>query len=135
MFAALTGTVLTGAASLFQLPPGFALCIFRYSTGEMMILVVYFFSGVFLVNGVPHFVHGISGNPFQSPFASPPGIGESSPLVNVLWGAFNFIIGYVLLAYGGFFELGINLPSLVFTSGGLAIAIILAVHFGRVRNA
>ena len=96
---------------------------------------MYFLSGLFFVNGVPHFVHGISGNPFQSPFASPPGVGESSPLVNVLWGSFNFIVGIGLLAYAGFFVVGLNLPSFVFISGGLAIAIILAVHFGNVRNA
>jgi len=100
-----------------------------------MIYVVYFFSGVFLVNGVPHFVHGVSGNPFQSPFASPPGIGESSPLVNVLWGTLNFIIGYALLAYAGLFGLGLNLSSFAFVCGGLTIAMILAVHFGKVRNA
>jgi hypothetical protein len=44
-----------------------------------------FVSGTFLANGVPHFVHGISGAPFQSPFAKPSGVGESSPLSNVLW--------------------------------------------------
>ncbi|GAG09391.1 unnamed protein product, partial [marine sediment metagenome] len=43
--------------------------------------LAYFFAGVFLANGVPHFVHGISGKKFQSPFASPPAVGESSPLV------------------------------------------------------
>lgn len=44
--------------------------------------VAYFFGGAFLANFVPHFVNGVSGNPFQSPFASPPGAGhtsESSP--------------------------------------------------------
>jgi hypothetical protein len=45
-----------------------------------------FLGGALLANGVPHFVQGISGDPFQSPFASPPGVGESSPLSNVLWG-------------------------------------------------
>lgn len=100
-----------------------------------MIFFVYFISGLFLVNGVPHFIHGISGNSFQSPFASPPGIGESSPLVNVLWGASNFTVGYALLDYAGLFSLGLNLPSVAFFGGGIAIAIILAVHFGKVRNA
>lgn len=100
-----------------------------------MVFVMYFFAGVFLVNGVPHFVNGVSGNPFQSPFASPPGIGESSPVVNVLWGAVNFIGGYLLLANAGFFGLGLNLPSFSFIGGGLAIAVVLAVHFGKVRNA
>ena len=55
------------------------------------------FAAVFLVNGIPHFFQGICGNRFQSPFARPPGIGESSPLVNVLWGAFNFGLGGFLL--------------------------------------
>ncbi len=45
-----------------------------------------FFSGFILTNGIPHFVQGLSGNPFQSPFAKPPGVGESSPLSNALWG-------------------------------------------------
>ena len=99
-----------------------------------MIFVAYFFSGVFFLNGVPHFVLGISGHPFQSPFASPPGIGESSPLVNVLWGTFNFVVGYSVLAYAGFFKIGMNLSTAAWLVGGLSIAVILAVHFGRVRN-
>jgi hypothetical protein len=56
-----------------------------------------FFAGAFLANVVPHFVHGISGDPFPSPFANPPGKGLSSPLVNVLWACFNLLIGYILL--------------------------------------
>jgi hypothetical protein len=44
-----------------------------------------FFSGMFLANLVPHFVHGVSGDPFPTPFAHPPGRGLSSPTVNVLW--------------------------------------------------
>ena len=34
-------------------------------------------AGLFLANGVPHFVQGISGHWFQTPFASPPGVGTS----------------------------------------------------------
>jgi hypothetical protein len=45
-----------------------------------------FLGGAFLANGVPHFVHGVSGAPFQSPFAKPPGVGESSALSNVRGG-------------------------------------------------
>jgi hypothetical protein len=56
-----------------------------------------FVAGMFLANGVPHFVQGISGHWFQSPFASPPGVGESSPVVNVLWGFLNLAIGFALL--------------------------------------
>jgi hypothetical protein len=32
-----------------------------------------FFAGMFLANVVPHFVHGISGDCFPTPFADPPG--------------------------------------------------------------
>ncbi len=51
--------------------------------------VAAFFSGAFLANTVPHFIHGVSGDPFPSPFANPPGKGLSSPIVNVLWACLN----------------------------------------------
>ena len=70
--------------------------------------LAYFLAGVFLANGVPHFVHGISGKKFQSPFASPPAVGESSPLVNVIWGLVNFIIGYALIYGVGDFTFGFS---------------------------
>jgi hypothetical protein len=47
--------------------------------------VAYFFGGAFLANAIPHFVAGVMGHPFQSPFAHPPGEGLSSSTVNVLW--------------------------------------------------
>jgi len=56
-----------------------------------------FFSGAFLANTVPHLIHGVSGDYFPSPFASPPGKGLSSPTVNVLWACLNLVIGYLLL--------------------------------------
>ena len=59
-----------------------------------------FFAGAFLANVVPHFIHGVSGDAFPSPFANPPGKGLSSPLVNVLWACFNLLIGYLLLRAG-----------------------------------
>ncbi len=59
-----------------------------------------FFAGAFLANVVPHFVHGISGDPFPTPFAKPPGRGLSSPTVNVLWALLNLVLGYVLFRTG-----------------------------------
>jgi hypothetical protein len=50
-------------------------------------------------------VNGVSGSPFQSPFAHPPGEGLSSAFVNVLWGFTNIVIGYLLLAKVGTFDL------------------------------
>jgi hypothetical protein len=40
-------------------------------------LVSYFFGGIFLTNAIPHFVSGMMGRSFQSPFAKPPGQGLS----------------------------------------------------------
>jgi hypothetical protein len=59
-----------------------------------------FFAGAFLANVVPHFVSGISGNRFPTPFAKPPGKGLSSPTVNVLWALLNLVIGFVLYSVG-----------------------------------
>lgn len=60
-----------------------------------------FFAGMFLANAVPHFVHGISGDRFPTPFARPPGKGLSSATVNVVWALFNLVAGYVLFRVGG----------------------------------
>jgi len=59
-----------------------------------------FFAGMFLANVVPHFVHGISGDRFPTPFATPPGKGLSSPTVNVVWALFNLAVGYILFRIG-----------------------------------
>ncbi len=48
--------------------------------------LAYFLGGAFLANAVPHYVSGMMGRPFQSPFAKPSGKGLSSSTVNVLWG-------------------------------------------------
>ena len=52
-----------------------------------------FLAGALLVNAMPHFVSGVQGRPFPSPFASPPGKGLSSPVVNVSWGSANGVAG------------------------------------------
>ncbi len=93
--------------------------------------VAYFFGGAFLANGIPHFVNGVSGSPFQSPFASPPGEGLSSSLVNVLWGSFNFAVAYLLLARVGAFEFRKTRHILVAGLGALLMSVMLARAFGR----
>ncbi len=96
--------------------------------------VAYFFGGAFLCNFVPHFVAGISGSPFQTPFASPPGQGLSSSTVNVLWGALNLLIAYLLLVQTGNFQLRETKHVVPFALGGLVIAVMLARAFGRLHG-
>jgi len=94
-------------------------------------LVSYFFGGAFLANAVPHYVSGVMGKPFQSPFAKPPGQGLSSSTVNVLWGSFNLVVGYVLVCRVGDFGLKITGDVVAFGLGILAIGLFSARLFGR----
>ena len=56
-------------------------------------------AGLFLANAVPHFVNGISGNRFPTPFAKPRGQGLSSPTLNVVWALVNLAAGYSLFRW------------------------------------
>lgn len=94
-----------------------------------------FFAGVFLANAIPHFVSGTQGRPFPSPFASPPGKGDSSPAVNVLWGTANAIAGYLLLYRVGSFSMAHLHEALAAGLGGLLMSVQLASHFGQVSAA
>lgn len=94
-------------------------------------LVSYFFGGMFFSNAVPHFVSGTMGQPFQSPFAKPPGRGLSSSTVNVLWGLFNAAIGYLLVVRVGDFHLRSASDALALGVGALLISLGSARHFGQ----
>lgn len=94
-------------------------------------IVSYFFAGAFAANAVPHFVSGITGRPFQTPFAKPPGEGLSSSTVNVVWGFFNAVAAYLLLARVGVFHPRSAGHALAFGLGALLIGVFSALHFGR----
>jgi hypothetical protein len=93
--------------------------------------LAYFFGGAFVANALPHLGNGTSGHAFQSPFATPPGVGLSSSMVNVLWGFLNLAIGYVLVCRIGSFELRKTRHILVFGAGILVMSLMLARAFGR----
>ncbi|ACB96519.1 hypothetical protein [Beijerinckia indica] len=94
-------------------------------------LLSYFFGGVFLANAVPHLVSGMMGRPFQSPFAKPAGEGLSSSTINVLWGFFNILVGYLLVCRVGDFALKETSDVAAFGTGAFLIALFCARHFGR----
>ncbi len=93
--------------------------------------LAYFLGGAFLANALPHLGNGISGHPFQSPFASPPGQGLSSATINVLWGLFNLAVAYLLLCRVGKFELRNSWHVVVAGTGFVLFSLILAQSFGR----
>jgi hypothetical protein len=94
-------------------------------------LLSYFFGGAFLANAAPHFVAGVMGEPFQTPFATPPGQGLSSSTVNVLWGSFNLVVSYLLVCRVGCFDLRLTADAAALGLGMLAIGLLGARMFGR----
>jgi hypothetical protein len=92
-----------------------------------------FFGGAFLANALPHLIAGISGQPLQSPFASPPFKGLSSPLVNVAWALANLALAYVLLAHVGAFDVQNGADVGIGFAGFAAMALQCARAFGRLR--
>jgi hypothetical protein len=94
-------------------------------------LVSYFFGGMFLANAIPHLVSGMTGRPFQTPFAKPPGKGLSSSTVNVLWGFFNLALSYVLFVRVGEFDIRLTSDVLGSALGSLLIGIFSARNFGK----
>ena len=87
-----------------------------------------FFAGMFLTNAVPHFVKGICGDRFPTPFAKPPGKGLSSPMVNMLWALLNLAIGYFVFRAG---RLASDLALGVFFLGMVAMSTMLSANFAK----
>jgi hypothetical protein len=71
------------------------------------------------------------GRPFQSPFAKPSGEGLSSSTVNVVWGFFNLVVGYLLVCRVGSFDLRNLTDVAALGLGAFLISLFAARHFGR----
>jgi hypothetical protein len=97
-------------------------------------LLAYFFAGAFFANFVPHFVSGVLGRSFPTPFASPPFRGLSSSRVNVLYGLGNLIVAYALLARVGDFEPRSPLHAGAFGLGLAAWSLMVARSLARLQR-
>jgi hypothetical protein len=93
-----------------------------------------FFAGMFLANAAPHFVHGISGDRFPTPFANPPGKGLSSPTVNVVWSLVNLVAAYALFRTGYIWDGGLA-PLVIFFAGVTTVSIFSSIHFAQKQPA
>jgi len=87
-----------------------------------------FFAGLFLANFAPHYVKGVCGDPFPTPFAKPPGKGLSSPIVNTLWALLNLVLGYLLFRTANI-AASDTATLLTFFAGIVLISIQLSTHF------
>lgn len=99
----------------------------------MLELLADFCAGAFFCNSIPHLAAGLRGEYFPSPFASPPGVGNSRPVVNVFWGMLNVVIGFALLGYAPV-SIGLNLPFALLLLGAFVGGSAVARHFDRVRG-
>ena len=97
-------------------------------------LLSYFFGGAFLMNTIPHLISGAMGRKFPSPFAKPPGKGQSSALVNMLWGLGNLVIAYLLLCQVGSFDLRDLAQAAALALGMLLLGLVHALHFGSLNE-
>ena len=89
-----------------------------------------FFAGAFLANVIPHFVHGISGNKFPTPFAKPPGRGLSSPLVNVVWALVNMVFAFFTFRAAHIMS-GDTVLLILFFAGIAFIGITCSINFAK----
>lgn len=94
----------------------------------------HFLGAVFLTNAVPHFVAGISGRRFQSPFAKPPGVGLSSSTINMIWALLNLVVAWLLLCRIGSFDLRDTGDALAFGLGVTLFGTAMSYRFGRING-
>ncbi|OCX54428.1 hypothetical protein BEL04_09295 [Mucilaginibacter sp. PPCGB 2223] len=87
-----------------------------------------FLAGTFFANAVPHFVHGISGNKFPTPFAKPPGKGLSTSTTNVLWALLNIIVACSLFRISKFHH-DKPLEMIILFAGAVVISVFLSIRF------
>jgi hypothetical protein len=91
-----------------------------------------FLGGAFIANFVPHFVSGVMGIEFPTPFANPPPpAGVSSAPLNVVWALANLIAAYLFLRFGKFSvrEWSVLVPAFV---GFAVMAIMLGNVFSQI---
>ena len=101
---------------------------------DYLVLVAIFFGAAFATNAVPHLSKGLTGAPFQTPFARPPGVGLSPARTNVLWGMVNVVVAWLLLVPVAGFVAGHWPHALAFGLGMLAMGLLLARVFGRLHG-
>src|SRR5882757_3503236 len=97
--------------------------------------LAYLFAGAFFANFVPHFVSGVLGRTFPTPFASPPFRGLSSSRVNVLYGLCNLAVAYALLLHLGDFEPQSAMQAGIFGLGLAAMSLLIARSLARLQRA
>ena len=98
----------------------------------MLFSIALFFGGAFFANSIPHLTNGTSGRRFPTPFSRPFGRGESPSWVNVIWGALNLFLGYLLVFTLGAPETSLWRALITAGVGGLLFSLYNSWAFGRI---
>ena len=98
------------------------------------IYIAHFFGAAFVANALPHLTAGIAGKPLQSPFATPPFRGLSSPAVNVAWALANLALAYLLLIRIGPLDLHRWHDAAVAFAGFGSMTFLCSRSFARLRR-
>lgn len=94
-----------------------------------MLILYAFLAGMFLTNGVPHLVKGITGSNHMTPF-----LKDSPAWLNVIWAFSNFILGLIILKIGKLTfndMLSLDSVSIAFLAGSLFMALGCAKLFSN----
>lgn len=94
-----------------------------------MNMVLSFLSGLFLANGIPHFIHGISGKNFHNPFLHRLVSWVPSPLFNLFWGLLSFGLAIFLLSLTKKIDLGFDRETFWMTVGFILASLPWTIGF------
>lgn len=95
----------------------------------ILVYLAHFVAGALVANGIPHFVNGVCGRSFRTPFVRMQGGDVSSPATNVVWGWLNWLIAYLLFLDVGPRYLGSLVDTVAAAGGMLVMGLILARIF------
>ncbi len=93
--------------------------------------IAHFIAAAIMTNGIPHFVSGVCGRSFRTPFVRMTGKPVSPPVVNVVWGWVNFLIAFLIFANIGPLYIGTPGDTIFVAAGMLVMGVILAMIFGK----
>lgn len=88
--------------------------------------VLYLVAGVFLANGIPNFIKGVTGEKHQTPFGNP-----SSAVVNVVWGTINFVVAAIILHYLAISYHHVIREGVLIGVGGFLVSVALASSWSK----
>ncbi len=81
-----------------------------------------FMIGACSANGIPHYIKGVVGQSHMTVFSK-----LSSPVVNVLWGLFNWFLAFILYTlFNSFIDNFTNIHMIIAIVGGVFISLRLS---------